>query len=544
MSENGRELIKHAKSLFSAKQNWDTLCQEIAVWMYPQRANFQQEIVLGDDFADHLSDSTSTRQLRDLANALGTMLRPSDQDWFRIAVPDETFRDDTAAKRKLESMTRVTRAAIYAKDAKYMKASKEADYDFAAFGCSIKSITNNQDNNGLFFQTWHPRDCAFAENDWGVIDQLYRKVDMTARGMEKMFGRDKLPEAAKSALDKNEPNKRQKLFHAAIPMDIYEPERKFPSWARFASVYVAEDGTILRESPEQEFPYIVARWMTVSGWSYGFSPAAITALPDSRLIQRMALSIIEASEKSTEPPLVATTEAIQGPVDLTAGAITWIDAEYDERLGAAVRPLDLGKNAGVGQALYDQRVAQLASTFYLDQFSLPDTRDRTATEVRLLYQEFIRNALPVFEPMETEVIGAELDLSVSKLFRLGAYGGDFPESLQGRDVTYQFQNPLREARERQVLEQFQESIGVIGAAAQLDPSVAQNVNADRMFRDAFGVAAPADWLLTEEETSQRKQAAAEAEQAQQALSELSQGAEVAQQVGQAAQTFQQVTGGA
>lgn len=541
-TEQGRDLVSMAKRMFEAKRNWDTLNNELAVWFYPARADFTQEITLGEEFADHLADSTSPMMLRDLANAMGTMMRPADQDWFRITVGREEFRDDIAAKRKLESMTRVTRRALYAKDAMYTNASKQADLDFACFGCSVKSIVTNQDNNGLFYQSWHLRDCVWKENDWGIVDTLFRKVKMTARGMASRFGIENCPEAVRVDLDNNRPFGQHDIFHCAMPIDMYKAERKMPDWAEFVSVYVAKDGTILQDKPEPDFPYVVSRWQTVAGWDYGFSPATMTAVPDARLIQRMAISIIEASEKSTEPPLVATSETIQGPVDLTAGAITWIDAEYDERLGAAVRPLDLGKNAGVGQALMDQKRAEHASLFYLDKFSLPDTRNRTATEVRLLYQEFIRSTLPIFEPMESEVVGRELDLTVTKLLRLGAYGDDFPDSLQGQDIEYEFQNPLREARDRLVVDQFQETISVIGAAAQFDPSVLNNVNTERMFRDVIAVTGKSDWLLTEEETQQAQAASAQQEQEQALLQQLSQGAQVANEVGTAAQTLQQVTG--
>ena len=547
-SEQGRDLITMGGRLFSAKQNYDQLNQELATWFYPARADFTQNITLGEEFADHISDATPIRMARDLGNALGTMLRPSDQDWFKITVPGEEFNEDVAAKRKLESMTRVTRNALYAKDSNFVRSSKEADFDFAVFGCSVMSVTNNRDNNGLVYQTWHLRDCAWAEDDQGRVEQVHRKIKMTARGMEKMFGHDKLPEAVKGDLKNKKPDAKHEVRHVALPVDMYDPEtRKFPAYAGFASVYLSEDGTVLKESPEQELPYIVARWHTVSGWAYGYSPAALTALPDARLIERMAVTIIEASEKSTDPPLVATSESIQGPIDITSGSITWIDAEYDERLGAAIRPLDLGKNAGIGYQLMDRRVLDMASLFYLDKLSLPDTRERTAYEVSILNQEFIRNALPIFEPMETERSGAELDVTVTKLFRLGAYGDDFPDSLQGRDIDFEFQNPLREARDRQVLNQFNESIGVTGATAQLGEEALKkaisNVNADKMFRAAFSVAAPADWLLTEEEASSIQQGEAEAQQAQAALMELQQGAQVAQDVTAAAQGFQDVTGG-
>ena len=191
--------------------------------------------------------------------------------------------------------------------------------DFAAFGCSVKSITNNRQRNGLVYQTWHLKDCAWVENEEGTVDQIYRKIEMSARGMEKQFGRDALPEAVKNSLDNNKSDKTHKLWHVCIPVDMYEPKKKFPNWALFASVYVGEDGTILKEEPEHEFMYVVARWGTVAGWGYGYSPATMVGLPDARLIERMSVTIIEASEKSTDPPLVATTESIQGPVDITAG---------------------------------------------------------------------------------------------------------------------------------------------------------------------------------------------------------------------------------
>lgn len=543
----GGELIALGDKLFSDKQNWDQLCQELAYWFAPEKADFTNEITLGEEFADHLSDADTVRVARDLANLFNTMLRPADQDWFAVTVPDDEVKNDTEARRKLESMTRITRAAIYAADAKYTRANSEADIDFAVFGCSVKSVTNNKDNNGIFFKTWHLKDCAWMENDWGIVDHLHRKMKMTAGGIESKFGERNLPSAVKSALKRGDRNDKFDVRHVALPVDQYEPvmRKSFPKGTEFASVYLFEDGTVLKEEPETVFPYIVSRWRTVQGWSYGYSPAAMTALPDARLIQRMAVSIIEATEKATEPPLIATSEAIQGPIDVTAGGVTYVDAQYDERLGAPLVPLDLGKNPGVGQALMDRKVADLTSSFYLDKISLPDTRNRTATEVRILQQEFVRSTLPIFEPLENEVIAPELDLVVNRLIKLGAYGTaeSFPEILQDMDTSFEFQNPLRDAREQQVVGKFEESMAIIGAMAQLDPGVVANVNVDRMFRDTFKVTANPDWLFTKEEADKIKQDEAQLQQQQQALQQLQQGAQVASEAVGVAQQLQQVTGG-
>jgi hypothetical protein len=130
--------------------------------------------------------------------------------------------------------------------------------------------------------------------------------------------------------------------------------------------------------------------------------------------------------------------------------------------------------------------------------------------------------------------------------RLGAYGDDFPESLQGTDIEFEFMNPLREARERQTLNQYQEAVGVIGQQANFGEealaSAVRNVNTEKMFRDAFAVAAPAEWLLTKEEAAESNQAAQDAAAEQQLLAQLQQGAQTAQDVAGAVQGFQEVTG--
>ncbi len=542
MSKSGRNLWEMGDRFFAEKQPWDSLNDEIATWFWPASADATSTISPGEEFTDHLVDSKPSQIFRDLANALGSMLRPPDLDWFSLTVNRDDIKNSTAARQKLEAMTRTTRAAMYAGDAGYIRATKQGDFDFALTGNSVKSVMNNRYNNGLYYQTWRLKDCAWCEDQWGVVNNLHRKMKLCAIDMKSMFDEEKLPEAVKENLRNNKPYAKHEVRHVALPIDLYEPDRKFPPSARFASVYLTNKGDVLKETPEPEFPYVVSRWQTVCGWPYGYSPATMVALPDARLVQRIAASIIEATEKSTEPPLIATNQSILGPVSLSAGSITWVDSEYDERLGPAVRPLDLGKNAGLGQGLLDRKVAEMAGVFFLDKFTLPDTRNRTATEVRLLYQEFIRSTLPIFEPMERESIGAEIDLSVSKLMRLGAYGEDFPEELQGNDLTYEFKNPLRDARDRMVVEQYQESIGVIGAAAQFDPSVVSAINAKKMFRDVMNVVAPSDWLYTEKEAQERQDAAQEEQADQNLLSELSQGATTAREVALAAKELSGVTG--
>jgi len=268
------------------------------------------------------------------------------------------------------------------------------------------------------------------------------------------------------------------------------------------------------------------------------------------MIQRMMMTLIEAGEKQVDPPMVATEDALTSAVDLQAGGITYIDAEYDERLGNALRPIDLGKNVSLGENLITDARKMLADAFYINKLTLPQERAKTAYETSQLVQEYIRNALPLFEPIEDEWTGRLLDLVTQKIMRAGGYGPtnrlgvpvNMPEALYGQNITYEFNNSLKEARDQQVIHGFQESAALIGTAAQLDQGIGAEVNVTQAFRDAFGAVpgSRADWLNDPKTVAAARQKIAEAQQLQQTMETVGQGAEVAGRVGQAAQQLQAV----
>jgi hypothetical protein len=66
-------------------------------------------------------------------------------------------------------------------------------------------------------------------------------------------------------------------------------------------------------------------------------PASI-ALPDARMLQQMTLTLIEIGQKIVDPPMIAVGDAIQGGTNLFAGAINWVDPDYDERTGRGAPP--------------------------------------------------------------------------------------------------------------------------------------------------------------------------------------------------------------
>ncbi len=479
---------------------------------YPERADFTSELVLGTEFNTHLFDSAPVLARRDLGNAFSSMLRPRGQPWFRCTVIDDDITQEPGVKAWLESSTNIMRRALYERKAGFVRATKQGDHDYAAFGQCVLSVEEHSKGDGLLFRDWHLRDCVWAEGHEGGIDTLYRKMKMTARQIEQKFDKADLHQSIKNALKKT-PDQEFNVSHVMIPSSEYENgKQKKP----FTSIYMdVENQVVLREGGSDSFRYIVPRWQMLGSSVYAASPAAMTALADGRMIQSISRILVEAGEKAIDPPMVAVEEAIRGEINLFSGGVTWVDRAYDEKKGGlAIRPVELGKNVMVGAQLLDRVRSSLADAWYLSKLRMPRSGGKTAYETSQLVEEFIRESIPLFEPMETEYNLPILDAAFDVLWRNQGFGPmeKTPKQLSGREVTFAFANPLQDAIEKNKVMQFQTTMAIIGGASQLDPQAAHTVDIAKAAKDAVkGSGAPLTWLADDNVIKERM--AAQAKQA-------------------------------
>lgn len=522
MDNNAKELVKRSGRLFGRKQALDSLCQEIALQFYPERADFTEDRTLGDEFASHLFDGSPVMARRDLGNAFSSMLRPRGQPWFKARIGDDDLMEDQNVASFMDKIvTHRMRLAMYRAKSQFIRATKEADHDFAAFGNAILSVEPNRALDGLLYRCWHFRDCAWAEDAEGAVDTLFRTVPkMSARQIRQAFPKAKLHRDIERALDKD-PDKEFKIQHVMMPAADYEFSGPKPAGKQaYASVYIdCDHQELLSEAGAYEFRYVVPRWQTLAGSPYAASPAAMVSLGDARMIQVMARVIMEAGEKSVDPPMKATEEAVRGGINLYAGGITWVDKGYDERLGLALEPIPLGKNVSLGVDMLDRTRMIIQEAWYLNKLTLP-SQAKTAYETQQLVQEFIRAAIPLFEPMETNYNAPLLDMTASIMVRMGAFGNpeDMPETLRGADIEFEFSNPLQDAIEKNKYNQALMAVEATVALAQLDQKAINNLDVQRIHRDAVsGIGAPADWLKSEDDVEASNEQAGEMEQMQQVL---------------------------
>ena len=531
---NAKELAGLAENLHSKKAPLNSLHQEIAENFYPERADFTVKRPLGTDFAANLMTSYPVVCRRDLGDQFGTMLRPTATPWFHIARKfSEKAETDNQVREYLEWFQKTMRNAMYDRPSMFTRATKEGDHDFATFGQTCISVELNRWADGLLYRCWHIRDLAWQEDAEGQIGFIARKWKPTMQTLADTFGKDKLDPKYQRVLEKD-PYQEANIMHMVLAAEMYDDNaRGMPRWSIYWDV---DNACVIEAKPIWGRHYVIPRWQTVSssmfGSQYSYSPAVIAALPDARLIQAMSFTLLEVGEKAANPPLIATKDAIKSDVSVFAGGITWVDKEYDEKLGEVLRPLSQdfrGFNYGLQMAAETRQMIHKA--FYLDALAMPERApEMTAYEVGQRVQQYIRNALPIFEPMEQEYNAALCDETFELMMRNGAFGSpqDWPKKLRGAEVDFRFESPLHEAIEQQKGQKWQEASALISSAVALDQSTAFILNTKTALRDALaGVGVPAVWLNDEDEVDKMVEQQQEQQQQQQLLAAMEQGSNAA-----------------
>ena len=537
MDSRAKTLLEQGDKLYSDRMSLMSFWQCVADQFYVERSDFTVARTLGEDFAADLNSSYPLIVRRELGNAFSAMLRRRDLEWFHVTT-DREDRLDNSGKQWLEMATGIQRRAMYDRQSQFIRATKEGDHDFAAFGQTVMSEEINYKNMALLYRCWHLRDVVWCEGHDGAIADRHHKLRPTARWLAQQFGKDKLHQNIQTILDRN-PHQEISCRRIVVPSDTFDGQHKF----KWISLYIDTDNQEVIDERESLTPiYVIPRWQTVSGSQYAYSPAVVAGLPDARLLQAMTLTLLEAGEMAVRPPMIAVQEALSGGVKLFSGGITQVDAAYDERLGEVLRPVTQDSRAlPFGMDMSKEKQEMLAAAFFLNKLTaMPHGKDMTAYEASEWVKEYIRGALPLFEPMETEYNGALCEQTFEDLMKVNAFGPpmEIPKSIRGSEVRFRFESPLSDAIEQQKSQKFVQAKGLIAEAMALDPATAVTVDARIALREALsGIGVPAKWMRSEEAVEQHAKALEEQQQMQQQAAMVQQAAVTGEQIGAAGKSI-------
>ncbi len=542
MDSRAKELVSIGDKLFSKKQQWDSLNQQVAENIFPMRADFTQTFSLGDDFSSNLMDSYPVQARETLGNTIGALLRQG--EWFAVKTGLDEVDEDPANARWLEYATNHFRRLVYDRRANFVRSTNEADHDWVAFGNPVLSVEESPDRTHFLFRTWHPKECAWMLNQVGKIDHNQRNMPMTARNMKLRWPKSELHQDIITAAQKD-PAKEFKVRHIVLPFEeIYgddKAKRRLYKNSPFCSLYIdCEHESVLGEGPLPVFNYVIPRWRTVSSFPQGFSPAAVNSLPDARMLQSLARILLEQGEKAVDAPMFARGEIFRDAINRYAGGMTYVDLENDQKIQDAIYTEQPSSGLSFGMETKQDVRQLIAEAFLLNKINLPP-QQKTAFETQARLEEYRRAILPFTGPVESEYHLPLLDIGFQMAVRNNAFAIDeMPKALSDKDVTFTFEGPLNTAEGRQNVQAYQETLQMVSAGAQIDKTLTTLIDWQKATKDAVrGTQAPADWFNDEKTQQAAADASQQVDSLTQAAAALKGGADVGKSVADASVALQQ-----
>ena len=505
MAEDARAtaLLKRYKTLQTNRQHWESHWQEVADYIVPRKADITKKRSAGDKRTELIFDGTAIHAAELMAASLHGMLTNAATPWFSLRYQDDEINSDDEAKEWLEGASDVMYQ--YLARSNFQEQIHELYSDLVTFGTAV--IFVDGDDDGVRFSTRHIAECYVSEDAQGRVDTVYRKYKTTARAAQAQF--TNLTRRIEK-LAQQDPYAEVELLHIVMPRESRNPKLRTKNNKPFASIFVDPDEKqILGEGGFDELPYMVPRFLKASfELGYGRSPS-MTALPDTKMVNKMSEIVIRASQLQIHPPMMVPDDGFMLPVRTTPGGLNFYRSGTRDR----IEPLNIGANNPIGEQQLEQRRQAIRAAFYVDQLILGTGPTMTATEVIQRTEEKMRLLGPVLGRLQAELLQPLINRVFNILARKRAFK-PAPASLRDGDIDIEYVSPLAKAQRSGDVQSILQMIEFLAPLTQIDQSVLDYLDVDGMAKHIIRVTGtPATVVRGEGEVAQlREQRAAQAAQ--------------------------------
>ncbi len=525
--DNMKAIVSRFEYLEGQRANWDSHYQELADYMLPRKADIVRKRARGEKRMELIFDGTALQSVDLLASSLHGMLTSGATPWFHLTLKDDELGRDEEVQAWLEdTSSRMMRAITMSN---FETEVHEMYVDLVVFGTGCMFV--EMDKKSMRFSTRHISEFYVAEDQFGIVDTVFRKYVLPARQAVQRFGIENVSTFIQKRFEKK-PDEEVTVLHCVMPRKERDPTKQDNKNMPFASMYICmETKMVMQESGFQEFPYVVPRFLKATGEVMGRSPAMV-ALPDVKMLNLMSKTIIQAAQKLIDPPLLVPDDGFLLPVRTQPGGLNFFRSGTRD----TITPLNTGANIPIGLNMEEQRRTAIRSAFYVDQLLTGGSPNMTATEVVQRQEERMRVIGPVLGRLMNEMLRPMIDRVFALMLRADMLAPP-PEILQGLDVDVEYVSPLARAQKSSSLNSTMKALEILLPLAQALP-VADHINADGLVNhimDSLGVPKKVVKPQSEVDAGREEQAAQ-----QQAMMERQEASQDVQDVAQIAQASRMV----
>ena len=485
--------LRQYDELRRQRESWLPVWKDLCAYLAPTRGFFDGDEPNKGRRVDHktLLDSSSGLAVEILSAGMMSGLTSPARSWFDLSLsPREAAALNGAGAWLGEVKKNVEN--VFAKSNLY-SVLHGFYQEIAVFGTAAFLVEEDPQKT-VRCRLFTAGEYCLGTDGEGKINQFARAFFMSARQIADTFGEEVLPEQLRGELVR-EAQTHHKIIHLIIPNKNFDRTKADNLHWAYKSVYLLEDGTLLRESGYREFPVIAARWEVKNNTDiYGRSPAW-KCLGDIKMLQKMQKTKLVALDKSTNPPMMVSSN-VQGEVNLLPGGIT----RYNGTTDAAVKPAyqvqpDL---KALDEAIASVREV-IRAQFFADvfvQLSAQNYTRMTAAEVAERHQEKMLVLGPVLERLKNELLDPLIERVLHILARQGRLP-KAPHALRGLDVSVSYISTIAQAQKATGLGALLQGLNYAGELAKTCPQVLERVDYERALEEGWEIVGAPKGILKE-----------------------------------------------
>lgn len=399
------------KTLQTRKTLWLTMYQFVGMYIMLRKQNFLNYLQPGSFLTDRIFDSTAVHANAQMAASLLGALWPNGARSFKIVRPPNL--PDTKEVKDFfiwqsQTMTDVmddTKGGLPTALSEYM-------LDQGSFGISGISVLENKKDPAvpIRYRAINVKNFVIDEGEDGFVDTVYIEEELTLRQAVQRYGVDALSSKSRESFKNRNFEQKLKILIVIEPRLERNPKKLNNKNMPVMSLHI-EMGTekILKESGFEEMPYLITRFLKALGEIYGRS-SGMLALPDILQLNTIMESVMIASEKKLDPPLMVTSDGTfsDDAINTSAGGITVVSVSGRIGQQKVIEPLfDVGEfnstlklaevlKESISQAYFIDRLLDLNNN---TRMTLGEARIRDRLRGESLSSLFTRQEAELFNPL-------------------------------------------------------------------------------------------------------------------------------------------------
>lgn len=470
------KVLKHFNQLKDERRSWEPRWREYKDFIDPARGRFLSSISSsevnngGKDIPDKRINSEASRALSILASGMQSGLTSKARQWFLLTHPDPDMGRYQPVRQWYDKVQEVLEG-IYRRSNVYA-CLLHTYREMACFGTGAMSVMPHPERT-IFCRPFTTGTYYLSMNEWFEVDAFFHVEFLTAHQLVQQYGREKLPDVVKSALDGKKYEDRFEVVNAILKhpeaYGIPVKEGFEVGSVHFLASARENDSDFLRIGYYRSWPIMTPRWDVIDTDVYGVPPS-FDVINDIKMVQRMETDCLKGIAKSVTPPMRIPPEMERRGLNMQPGGLNVVNSMQEH----AVAPLiTVPSNVPQLQAKIDRVIQGIKEGYYNTLFLALLTQDNpqmTAREVAERHEEKLLMLGPVLERIHYEL----LDPLITRTFQLAIREGLIPPPPQGVDLSeteVEYVSILSQAQKAVGVNRIEQSASFLGSLTSVYPEV-------------------------------------------------------------------------